>query len=353
MNFMKRFCSFLPSILMLATSSALGQGMMGLDLYSRHFSDVLAGDCRSQPSCSAYARECIAHHGTAKGAVLTCDRLIRCGNDHTTEQVLVDGAWKSWDPVNLDMVLASRVPFFPSDSCYVEEDLALIRSMTSLPDPSLAILHLHQMLLRTTGECRQQLHVQLSKSYRKLGMPSMQMDTLTEQMNRGHLPSQRELVKVFLQMDNVIAARELVPVSDNDLLSLAISAFEVQSPEEAEALGTWLPMQSKNLTSLMRKRPWMAGTLGLIPGLGYWYVGQPESALSSAILTSAFLFAAHEAWTHDLPVTAGIATTFGLSFFTGSIAGPIRSLKRQRARLKKMMAEELIYRDDLLNVNVH
>jgi putative membrane protein insertion efficiency factor len=38
----------------------------------------MGGACRFEPSCSTYAMEAIAGHGTVRGAVLTLKRLARC-----------------------------------------------------------------------------------------------------------------------------------------------------------------------------------------------------------------------------------------------------------------------------------
>lgn len=38
----------------------------------------LGGACRFEPSCSTYAMEAIAQHGTVKGVMLAAKRLGRC-----------------------------------------------------------------------------------------------------------------------------------------------------------------------------------------------------------------------------------------------------------------------------------
>ncbi|MHC8508422.1 MAG: membrane protein insertion efficiency factor YidD [Rhodospirillales bacterium] len=47
-------------------------------LYQLTFAAVVPGQCRFEPSCSAYAREALSAHGALKGAWLTLRRLARC-----------------------------------------------------------------------------------------------------------------------------------------------------------------------------------------------------------------------------------------------------------------------------------
>ena len=351
---------FLPLLLLgflQAPTKSLGQETMGLNLYQSNISDVLAGDCRSFPSCSAYAREAIHAYGPLRGGVLTADRLIRCGNDHTLDQVMVDGSWFAYDPVLLNPSIKAQVPFFSSDSCFSQAVLAQLRQLNGLPDPSLAVSHLHGMLLSSRGTCRLALNVELSKAFRNMGMPSAHLDTLATQQRQGHAPSSRELAKVYLSMGNVDQARLLVPSTTDDCLGLAVEAMSVESLEAIESMAQpmrlFAPDEFDAWKRTMTKRPWLAGTLGVVPGLGYLYAGQPESALSSALLTSVFILAATEAWSHGLPVIGGLASTFGISFCVGSIAGPIRSVKRQRQSSRQKLINSLVLQDDLLHVDVH
>ena len=46
--------------------------------YQRGISVWLPPSCRFQPTCSAYALEAIAVHGSLKGAWLACRRIAKC-----------------------------------------------------------------------------------------------------------------------------------------------------------------------------------------------------------------------------------------------------------------------------------
>lgn len=46
--------------------------------YRRFISPLLGPHCRFAPSCSAYAAEAVASHGTIRGTALAVRRLARC-----------------------------------------------------------------------------------------------------------------------------------------------------------------------------------------------------------------------------------------------------------------------------------
>ena len=49
-----------------------------LRLYQLLLSPFLGGSCRFVPSCSEYAREAVATHGSVRGMMLAVHRLGRC-----------------------------------------------------------------------------------------------------------------------------------------------------------------------------------------------------------------------------------------------------------------------------------
>lgn len=53
-----------------------------LKLYRRYGSPHLGGGCRYQPSCSAYALDCIQRYGSLLGLRLSVARLRRCNPRH-------------------------------------------------------------------------------------------------------------------------------------------------------------------------------------------------------------------------------------------------------------------------------
>jgi hypothetical protein len=63
---------------------------------------------------------------------------------------------------------------------------------------------------------------------------------------------------------------------------------------------------------IKRKNPTTAGLLSIIPGAGHLYCERKRDALISFFLNGAMIYAAYEAFDHDLDVLGGIITFFEL-----------------------------------------
>ena len=51
-------------------------------IYRRFISPLFGRVCRFEPTCSAYAVDCLQHHGALRGVWLTLRRLSRCHPFH-------------------------------------------------------------------------------------------------------------------------------------------------------------------------------------------------------------------------------------------------------------------------------
>lgn len=49
--------------------------------FQKYLSGADGNRCPMTPSCSSYAIQAIQRHGTVKGWIMACDRLMRCGHD--------------------------------------------------------------------------------------------------------------------------------------------------------------------------------------------------------------------------------------------------------------------------------
>jgi tetratricopeptide (TPR) repeat protein len=78
-------------------------------------------------------------------------------------------------------------------------------------------------------------------------------------------------------------------------------------------------------TPLKKKSPTVAGVLAIIPGAGHLYCNRKRDALISFLLNGAMIYAAYEAFDHDLDALGGIITFFELGFYGGNIYSAVSS----------------------------
>ena len=82
----------------------------------------------------------------------------------------------------------------------------------------------------------------------------------------------------------------------------------------------------------------MAGTLAIIPGLGYLYSGHKSSAITSVIVNGLLCYALYSNIKVENYGMAALVGVFSFSFYIGNISGSIKSSKRyNEARTRKII----------------
>ena len=82
------------------------------------------------------------------------------------------------------------------------------------------------------------------------------------------------------------------------------------------------------------KSPRLGGWLGVVPGLGYFYAGEPANGLRSVLLNGLFIFGMVNTAQHDEWGAFAAISFFEITWFTGSIYGGIDASHRyNRKRL--------------------
>jgi tetratricopeptide (TPR) repeat protein len=106
----------------------------------------------------------------------------------------------------------------------------------------------------------------------------------------------------------------------------ALESFEKIPPQNRGKynLGR-LSIELKEKRPLRRKNPTIAGLLAILPGAGHLYSERKRDALISFLLNGAMIYAAYEAFDHDLDALGGIITLFELGFYSGNIYGAVSS----------------------------
>jgi len=99
--------------------------------------------------------------------------------------------------------------------------------------------------------------------------------------------------------------------------------ISVQNRKKYNLKGIVMELERK--LPLKGKNPTTAGLLAIIPGAGHLYCERKRDALISFLLNSAMIYAAYEAFDHDLNVIGGIIAFFELGFYSGNIYSAVNS----------------------------
>jgi hypothetical protein len=92
---------------------------------------------------------------------------------------------------------------------------------------------------------------------------------------------------------------------------------------------------------LEKKSPLVAGTLSIMPGLGYLYCDRPRDALISFIVNGAMIYATYAAVDNDNPALGAILAFVELGFYSANIYGATSSAHKFNRRKKQNFIETL------------
>lgn len=91
------------------------------------------------------------------------------------------------------------------------------------------------------------------------------------------------------------------------------------------------------------KSPKMARTLNaLLPGAGYYYVGEKRSALTSFLINALFTAAAYQFFHHGYPAAGAITTSLELGWYFGGINGAGIEAQEFNTRLFESVSQKIL-----------
>jgi len=366
--------------------------------YQRLISPSKGSACPMHPHCSQYGFDAFRRYNPVKAGAKTADRLHRCGHDlsryETTE---VDGYVRLLDPME---PLASKQGFFkrkPSYGTFYVVGLSLTpdtprRAAAQLPavfgtDSVLfgfakslqtqgffdRAINEYQRLVfyypdsdlvgpavKATLDCFYDNRQYLNAAH--WGLDMIEKGVCTESQDETHFV----VGKSYLQLDNFKLARqhlsESTALATDDkiraksvMLRGAAYAYEYEWQEsqrmfETAESGTHFTDNAAKCAQIARegqdlkfKNPTLAGVLSVVPGLGYLYSGYKQTALSSFIVNSLFIWGTVEAFRRDNESLGVILGILSFGWYTGNIYGSVVTAQRRNV----LMKEELVARIDV------
>jgi tetratricopeptide (TPR) repeat protein len=158
-------------------------------------------------------------------------------------------------------------------------------------------------------------------------------------------------------------------IGDADKASKIMQLLEAQAPKTAQALQLSGALTSGDLHTLERsskdysylpaitkkyrsetKSVTTAQMLNLIPGLGYLYVGQKKSAMTSFLLNSLFIAAAYHFFDRG-DIAAGVITTgFEFGWYAGGVTGAGLAANQYNEHLYSKYANKIAKEEKLFPI---
>lgn len=120
----------------------------------------------------------------------------------------------------------------------------------------------------------------------------------------------------------------------------------LSSQQQAKTLGDKVDHEAAVLIDSyrnLRKDPCTACLLnGVLPGAGYLYIGQTQTAITSLALNTAFIVAAVQLFAAHQPAAAIIATGFEVGWYGGGVMGAGLAAKAHNQRLREQLSRDFL-----------
>jgi len=346
-----------------------------INFYQEYISPANQATCPMYPTDSRYAKGVFREYNPLVAILKTSDRLIRCGNDLTNyDTVNINGFTRYADPVSYD----SSVKTILSSNSKQELSMEDIKDYKDISAKLLyefaKELEVSQEYERAIIEYKRLLSYYPQSQYRINALKSIfnifyQQEKYIEAISFGkkiikendssadNLDIKFLIGASYFRIANFTLARnyfkELESGSNLELKYKAylldgLSFAQQERWDEAKSKFSKVDSSSKlysiaqksmyladNGKYLKYKNPQLAGVLGVIPGLGYWYSGYKKSAMSAFVLNSLFILSAAKSFENNNDQLGVLLGAFGLSFYAGNIYGSVQTAERTNKKIKR------------------
>lgn len=91
----------------------------------------------------------------------------------------------------------------------------------------------------------------------------------------------------------------------------------------------------------LEKSPGLAGTLAVVPGGGFAYLGRYSDAFAALVVNSALGIAAWQSFDKEMPALGGIISFVGAGFYLGGIYGSVSAARKMNRKNRAAFYESL------------
>lgn len=339
-----------------------------VELYQKHISPIVGGFCQMYPSCSTYSIDAFKQKGELTALFYTTDRIMRCGRDlRNYPSVYTTSGTRYFDQVDgffTHKILSSGIPgpdtisgtrldfvrLLINKGLYHEALLEINRIMYDSSEvDSIELYREYMVVLHGLKE------YDLAMTEYQVKFPvEIKADQLIKfEIGKMLVDEEKyeEAVQYFTLDDNTCFDTLLYPKSSM-FLGLVYAhqhdwnrsiEFYKSVPVCSDCYENALDNISTIESAIAEryKKPAVAGTLAVIPGLGYLYSGYPGTALTAFLSNSLLIYATYTSVKSENYGVAVLSGLLSCSFYLGNIIGSVRSADRYNYYKRQMYLDRL------------
>lgn len=332
--------------------------------YQQYISPVRVSHCQMVPSCSEYGLQAFQQQHPVPALLNTSDRLLRCSHDYRAYQkTFCQGELRLYDPVTPDPIRDRKflerhnsvVLFHNTDTL---PEIKFINRLIARRNYREALLEMNRLMYFSD-------QVQAPEFYANYLACKRGVDEAEEGLYawENDFPEEIKEVPVVLletgnlylklyRYDEAILRYENCQHGEADSLlidksNLLIGLSQAYQDKWIDSRNAFLDVRENSLYKPYRqkcleildsreqfryKKPWLAGSLAIVPGMGYLYAGHVQTAISSLVINGLLMYACYGSVKNKNYGLSALLGIVSLSFYIGNITGSVKSAQRYNTK---------------------
>lgn len=183
----------------------------------------------------------------------------------------------------------------------------------------------------------------LTRSYLR-ALPELDTESANALVTYSYILDRQFLIAISAAMNNPSSQ------TAKSISHMYLGQWDRADESIARSANPELAQTLQQLRRMQQKKPFLAGSLAVIPGLGYAYNGMYQTALSAFLMNAAIIATAWELQDNGLPIAALSLSLAGSSFYIGNIWGSANAAEKINLQRRARTLDRLIdpYIMDLL-----
>jgi putative component of membrane protein insertase Oxa1/YidC/SpoIIIJ protein YidD len=346
-----------------------------IGFYQTYISGIRGQECPMYPSCSNYGMKTFGETNFASAFVMTSDRLLRCGHEHNNYSLtLRNNGFKSLDYPAYDKppleLYYSRNSYYYAFSDTVKDDstilfikklinnqyyqealLEIMRSEFQLKTFSIDLFINKVICLKAIGDYEKALFEYDNKCPAEFkSNTELAFQVALIQYKLQNYDNALQSNSVALESCETIFCKPKI-ISLNGLIYASKYDWQssIQSYKSLSLFESYELIANKNLEltekaiRFKNKSASLAGILSIIPGAGYAYTGNKQTAISALIVNGLLAYATYTNLKNKNYGMGILTSVFNLSFYIGNIYGATKSANRFNDQQKKSIIDKLVF----------